>query len=201
MYGNTEFASKKEYDRARYLRLKAQKQSDREAKSEALEELSVEDRCYLAGLIDGEGSIVMLSCKRLDTCYPSVMVAMTHEPVIKWVAEKLNASYYLHNHTNLRRNPKLKPQYMARVNGYKAKKLCQILLPFLKVKNIQAELVAQFPDDFRKAPGCRLDEASKQMRLAIKHKVDALNSPNRKTKRPVETHALPPEFRQKYGLG
>jgi hypothetical protein len=201
MYGNTGFASKQEYDRARYKKLKASKETSSEKIDKIFEKLTTEDLAYIAGLIDGEGCITMLSCKRLDTCYPAVMVAMTYKPVIEWLAKQFEAPCHLHNHTSLRRHPQLKPQYITRVNGYKAKKLCQAILPYMKVKHFQAELVGQFPSDFRKAPGRFLGEEDKQLRLAIKYKIDEINSPNRKAKRPVETHALPVEFRQKWGIG
>ena len=55
MYGNTGYASKKEYDRARYLRLKAEREAQKP--KDAIETLMPEERAYIAGLIDGEGSI------------------------------------------------------------------------------------------------------------------------------------------------
>jgi hypothetical protein len=70
MYGHTGFASKKDYDRARYLRLKAERQA--RLPPEQIETLTSEERAYIAGLIDGEGSIFVTAVgpKRDRTVYP-----------------------------------------------------------------------------------------------------------------------------------
>jgi len=118
MYGNTGFESKRAYDRARYLKKKAEREAKRPPDPITL--LSVEERAYIAGLVDGEGSIYIAAVgpRRERTVYPIVTVAMTSREVIEWLAALVHAGkVQLHNQTNLRRHPYMKPQYRFQLLG------------------------------------------------------------------------------------
>src|SRR5213083_118746 len=104
--------TKQEYDRARYQQIKAQKLASQPP--DPIELLTLEERASIAGLIDGEGCIYVAAVgpNRDRTVYPIVTIAMTHNGLIAWLAEKLQAgTIKLHNQTNLRRYAYLKPQY------------------------------------------------------------------------------------------
>ncbi len=170
MYGKTGFATQKEYDRARYIKLKAKRMAQKPP--DPITTLMPEERAYIAGLIDGEGSIYIAAVgpKRDKTVYPIVTVAMTHLGVIEWLTERLKAgTIKLHNQTNLRLYPYMKPQYRFQVFGKRAQLLCEAMLPYLKVKKEQASLVMEFPTDARIAPGVKIDRTEiNEVRFATK---------------------------------
>jgi len=168
---------KKAYDRARYQQIKAQRLADRPPDPITL--LTLEERAYIAGLIDGEGSIYVAAVgpNRDRTVYPIVTIAMTHDGLIKWLAEKLQAgTVKLHNQTSLRRYPYLKPQYRMQVFGKRAKLLCQVIYPYLRVKKEQARLVGEFPCDARIAPGVKIAKTDiNEIRYRLRDQINSLN--------------------------
>lgn len=176
MYGNTGFASKKEYDRARYLRKKQEREATKPP--DLILTLTNEERAYLAGLIDADGSIYIAAVgpKRDKTVYPIVVVAMTHKPVIEWLGERLAVTIRLHNQTNLKRFPYMKPQFRFQVFGKRAKLLCEAILPYMRVKNEQARLVTTFPTDVRIAPGITIDKTGvNEIRFKLRDEINGLN--------------------------
>lgn len=179
---------KQEYDRARYIRLKA----EREAKKapDPIATLPQDARAYIAGLIDGEGSIFVAAVgpQRDKTVYPIVFIAMTDRPVMDWLAETLGVSKPLvHNHTNLRRHPYMKPQYRVQLFGKRAQLLCNALLPYLRVKHRQAELVTRFPCDARIAPGVKIERSAiNEIRFRLRDEINGLNHVATRNPVPVE---------------
>lgn len=173
----TSRTAKQEYDRARYLRLKAERQARQPP--DAITTLTEVERAYIAGLVDGEGSIFVAAVgpKRNRTVYPVVTVAMTHRGVIDWLSERVAAgTVKLHNQTNLRRYPQLKPQFRVQVFGKRAKLLCEALLPYLRVKREQARLVTTFPVDARIAPGVRIERTEiNETRYRLRDEINSLN--------------------------
>ncbi|MGN6759441.1 MAG: hypothetical protein ACTHMJ_23985, partial [Thermomicrobiales bacterium] len=169
--------AKRRYDRARYERLKTEREAMRPAEPITL--LTPEERAYMAGLIDGEGSIYVAAVgpARDKTVYPIVVVAMTNKEVVEWLAEKWGPGRVkLHNATNLRRHPYMKPQYRAQVFGKRARLLCESLLPYLRVKREQARLVTEFPVDARVAPGVKIERSDiNETRFRLRDEINALN--------------------------
>jgi hypothetical protein len=169
--------AKRDYDRARYARLKAKREAQRPA--DAIATLTPEERAYIAGLVDGEGSIYVAAVgpERHRSVYPIVTIAMTHRGVIDWLTQRLQAgTVKLHNQTNLRRHPYMKPQYRFQVFGKRAKMLCEAMLPYLKVKVEQARLVTTFPVDARIAPGVKIEHSEiNEVRYRLRDQINALN--------------------------
>lgn len=170
-------AKKKAYDRERYIRIKAKREAAKPP--DPIFTLTLEEKAYLAGLIDADGSIYVAAvgpCRK-KTVYPIVCVAMTHKGVITWMAERLQAgTVKLHNHTNLRRHPHLKPQYRTQLFGKRARLLCIAILPYMKVKHEQARLVITFPVDARIAPGVKIERSEiNKVRFALRDQINALN--------------------------
>lgn len=138
---------------------------------------------YVAGLIDGEGSIhAVHGSKRpgflggsVRIPYPAVTVAMTHRGVIDWLGQLLGTPVQLHNHTNLRRNPSYKPQYRVTVTGERARALCREVLPYLRVKHEQARTVVDWPEDARRGRGYRLEETEWLLRSELATGLSMLN--------------------------
>ena len=173
-----EWTPKQAYDRARYAEQRKRRLAEKAP--DPIEAIGLEDRCYLAGLIDGEGSIYCgaIGPKRGRTCYPIVAMGMTDRDVIEWVASLwgVRVSYVLK-----RRNPRWLPQYFVRLSGKRAQILCRVLLPYLRVKKVQAELVCEFECDLRSAPGQTISEEANARRFQLR---DAINSLNHKPRNP-----------------
>jgi hypothetical protein len=164
---------KRVYDRARYLRAKTLLPA---RPLDAIEGLSLVDRAYLAGLVDGEGSIYCgaFGPRRKLTCYPAFAIGMTDRAIIEWVAERLGVavSYVCKR----KKNPNWKDQYFVRLTGRRAQLLCSVLLPFLKVKRRQAELVLLFPCEARFAPGLKIEGSEINItRFGLRDQINALN--------------------------
>lgn len=168
-------AAKAIYDRARYARKKAEREALRPP--DPIETLTAEERAYLAGLIDGEGSIFVAAVgpQRHRSVYPMVVVAMTHLGVISWMAERLQAGT-VKRHGGKGRPSHHKQQWRTGLFGKRAKLLCATLLPYLRVKSEQARLVSEFPADARIAPGVKIDHAEiNTIRYRLRDQINALN--------------------------
>ena len=145
-----------------------------------IETLDSETLAYLAGIIDGEGSIYVAAVgpQRTRSVYPIVCVAMTDLDLINWIAGILKAGT-VKNHGTAKRskeNPHWKKQYRTQLFGKRAQLICGRLLPFLRVKRRQAELVLTFPCDARIAPGVKIERTSiNEIRYALRDEINALN--------------------------
>ena len=167
--------TKKEYDRIRYLRKKAEKMM---AKSpDPIRSISKIDRAYIAGIIDGEGSIHMTRKEKYGTFYVFVVVAMSDKGVIQWLADKIGnkATEILYpKKGSFKKTPK--PIYRIALQGRRACLLCEVLLPFLKVKKKQAEILMEYPCDARIAPGKKINGSKiNEIRIKLKDRLTELN--------------------------
>lgn len=132
------------------------------------------DAAYIAGLIDGEGSIYVMrhTGKNGTTFYPAISISMTSRPVLDWLADLLCVSV-----STVSRTPaKWRDQFMVRIHGKKAVALAARIGPFLKVKHEQALLIAEFPGDQRRAPGKLISADVQDRRSKMREIVNGLNS-------------------------
>ena len=155
MYGKTGYATKRDYDRARYIRLKMIAEAKRPP--HPISQLTETGKAYIAGLIDGEGAIYAANSNH-ETCYPCIAIAMTHEGVLRWLAHKTGAQkiHTLRGRKNARYKSVTKPQYIYRIWGKAAQRLCKTIFPYFKVKIQQAKIVSVFPCDARIGPGKKI---------------------------------------------
>lgn len=176
MYGNTGYETKTEYDRARYLRLKAEKQKDKPPDPIIL--LTELEKAYIAGLVDGEGSIHMTKRDNRRTAYPYVCITMTHKGVIEWLASKFgNSALYVAPPQKRGFKNLTQPAYSCRLGGKRAKLLCAVLMPYLKVKIEHAKILAQYPEDARVGSGIRIEETGIDIiRERLKEELTILNN-------------------------
>lgn len=173
-------ALKREYDRARYLRVRADRLANRPP--DPIAELVDTELAYLAGLTDADGSIYVTHTNRLRTYYPAVSWAMVDKPTIEWVAVILGGTnVVLNNHTSLRRGTtswgqsKFREQWRTAVTGSRAALLCNRMQRFMHTKRRQAELVAAFPVDERRAPRVLLSDEVRTQREALAKEISDLN--------------------------
>jgi len=164
--------SKREQDRARYVRLKAERIAERPV--DCITTLTTEERAYIAGFLDGSGSIFVAAVgpARHKTVYPIACFVNAHRPMVEWLADKLKAG------TVKRHNVKAATaQFRTQLFGKRAQLLCAALLPFLKVKIIHAQLVLAFPCDARIAPGVKIERSAiNATRYRLRDEISALNS-------------------------
>lgn len=118
--------------------------------NDPIDSLTETEKAYIAGLLDGDGTLYIQSLGRRrnkEALYPSIRLLMTHEGVITWLANKLQAHKV---HRLPARNPErfingTRPQYQFSLWGKRAQRLARAILPYLHVKRTQAEIISQFP--------------------------------------------------------
>lgn len=109
-----------------------------------------EQYAWLAGIIDGEGSIVITrprqSQQRGGTLYYRLQlrVAMTDKATITYIHELTEKCGFMGKHTP--KNPKHRPDYKWSVQGEKLASILRRCLPFLHTKKYQALLAIEFTD-------------------------------------------------------
>lgn len=94
----------------------------------------VEDLIYLAGIVDGEGTITLMS----SSFVPRILVANSHAGLMQWLHATYGGSLYNPRAT---RKPNHKPIITWGVGVVQAITLCRLLHPYLKIKRRQAEIV------------------------------------------------------------
>lgn len=115
-----------------------------------------EEIAYIAGLIDGEGTIRMqkfIENKWNPKYTPSISFVNTNLEVINLVGEFLKAPPFTHaSNSGFKRN---KICYKVQKSGAKATvEPLQKLLPYLRIKKKQAELVLKYCKDYKPKQGC-----------------------------------------------
>lgn len=103
------------------------------------------DLAYLAGILDGEGSIQIRKRKdrgmRRGFCYQlSISIANTNEWLVNWIHFNFEGGIY--------RKPSLLPHhkqaYLWQATSKQAEVVLKLLLPYLRLKKPQAEIALQF---------------------------------------------------------
>jgi len=128
-------------------------------------ELSEGEWGYLAGIIDGDGSIGVQICTR--TIRPIIIISNTDINFIKWISNKLSVKYYPIKET---KGYNKKVLYEVTIAGYS--KVYQILkhcLPYLKIKRKHAEIVLKMIE-IRKKMKVRTAYPKEFLDLAVKLK-------------------------------
>lgn len=118
------------------------------------------DAAYLAGFIDGEGSI-MLVARTTGGAHLRVTIANTDRPILDWVADVTGVGQ-----TYLQRDAteKHKAGYAWRVAGDGAESLLLQIRPFLRIKARQADLALEHHARLRD-PALKSDQSWQQANL------------------------------------
>jgi len=120
---------------------------------------------YMAGIIDGEGSI-SISGKGVLT----MSIFMTHKETIAWLAKKLGARTVFTSRTKLAR----KDAYSINICGKNAKAIIEQIKPYMITKKAQAELAMAYPILIQGQH--TTDDYTKLSRKVIKNAMDKLNN-------------------------
>ena len=111
------------------------------------------DIIYLAGFIDGEGSITMIH--GINNGYsPFIAITNTNKAIIEWVQKRVGRGK-IHAYEAWKEGQK--PYYTWRIYNRQALELAKELLPYLKIKRVQAQLLIDYYEGF---------ELNKQNQLA-----------------------------------
>jgi hypothetical protein len=132
-----------EEDRARWRRLYHQRQG-REAAPELVEwtcdHLSDLECAYIAGLIDGEGTLTTRSYASYYSFNAYLVIQMSDQRTIEWLAERLQQNAV----TQLNQRPGWKTQFKIALGGKNAEKLICRLRPYMITKRPHADLMVEF---------------------------------------------------------
>ena len=117
--------------------------------------LTKRDACWLAGVVDGEGTIGIYRQKRpgnkMEVRYfANLEVVGTHRGFIEKIAEMIGVSVCVKD--QMKRNPKHKPSFGARAQRRFVPRVAKAILPYLVIKKEQAELVLEFSELMYNAP-------------------------------------------------
>lgn len=91
-----------------------------------------ESLIYMAGIVDGEGTITVDGEAR-----PRIIVANSSVVLMEWIAETFGGRL----HRQRTRSPKHKPVMVWYMGAEQSVALCRLLMPYLKIKRRQAEIV------------------------------------------------------------
>jgi len=133
--------------------------------------LSETDKAYLAGLIDADGHIIIKTTR--NTAYPGIGVNQAKFQALEWMADKLNATVSYHTRHREDKFGFHKKQMIVRLHGTRAQLLCKAILPYLKIKKRQAEIILMFPCDMRSS---NLDDKTNRLRLKLQAQMQELNA-------------------------
>lgn len=134
--------------------------------SEAFPSTGMTD-AYLAGIIDGEGSITIRRRTVRGRSYhqPIVRVGNTSERLITWLRGHYGGSFYME-----RRGDDVKPFYQWAVAGGEAETVLRRIARHVVIKDRQVELALRLRDTIsgRTAMSVQTREAREAMRLEMR---------------------------------
>jgi len=110
---------------------------------------------YLAGLIDGEGSVGIMRNKRNNLLmahyHPYIQVCGTSERLMQWVHSKFGGKFA--KQTDSRTSKGFKQMYFVRWSYRKAYALAKELLPYLILKSEKAQVIVEWYENGAKPSG------------------------------------------------
>jgi hypothetical protein len=114
-----------------------------EKNSDMLNKLSETEKAYIAGIVDGEGSIAISKSQTKKYKYVyhilTISVSNTNKIVIDWLREKLGGSVHSYRCKAHRRDC-----FSWQTSAARAKKVLEQILPYLIIKKEASELAIEF---------------------------------------------------------
>ena len=125
------------------------------------------DSAYLAGILDGEGSIIMY--KRRDVVAVMLTVSNTAKKLLDWIADKTGVGAVC---AQYQETEKRKATWFWRCNADAAESVLRQIRPYLVLKSAQADLALETQQQLRD-PALKSDrswqmESLKKMRALNK---------------------------------
>ena len=139
---------------------------------------SQNELAYLAGIIDGEGCFYMGHVKqgKYGSGYQfhvAIKVDNTYQPLIDYLNETYGGN---REYSYWKKKPNHKPVYSWYATGLMLDYICPLILPFLKVKKRQCELMIEMRKTYKNIGSKRLPKEIIDFRLDIIKQMRILNS-------------------------
>ena len=100
------------------------------------------DLAYIAGLLDGEGSIQIAIAGNRTTYYPRISISNQHQPTIRWLKDMFGG--HISSDSRSRGFRKNRATLTWSLTGHPALKIVELLRPFLRIKRTQAWFLLEF---------------------------------------------------------
>jgi hypothetical protein len=144
-------------------------------------DVSDTDAAYMAGLIDGEGTIGIIRYK--GKSYGTLLaITNTHQGVLEWCHEKFGGTRNRVTRKTIRPQDGWSTPYMWQANSHRVKAVLVHCLPYLKIKKDQAILAIEFVDRMAQSPyhgaSNPIPPEELEIRADYKRRLSLLNNPN-----------------------
>jgi hypothetical protein len=110
--------------------------------SSSARELTIPDAAYIAGLLDGEGSIVKVYSNNRKNYSTRVTIVNTYKPVIDWLLETTGCGTIIFSERRSR-NEKHADAYVWQCYSANAKNILEQIFPYLIIKKDKAQDVLE----------------------------------------------------------
>jgi hypothetical protein len=106
---------------------------------------------YMAGIVDGEGSISMGSYSKSAIGTPQfttyLSICSTDKPLTDWLSNTFGIKPILYTPKQLAKNSR-RPVWRWQVSGDRLLHICELILPYLIIKKRQAEIMIEMRKTF-----------------------------------------------------
>jgi len=109
-------------------------------------EYSVEQCAYMAGLVDGEGSLVIAYPKRRDF-QTYITITSTTPKIIEWIVGVFGGSITTYTQKQTPKNSR-KMAYKWQATGYRLDHIIEVIYPYLTEKKEQAAVLIEMRKTF-----------------------------------------------------
>jgi hypothetical protein len=98
----------------------------------------MQEKAYVAGIIDGEGTVTLTRRHKNETPSPNVSIANTNIEMLKWIREKIGCGIIV---KRSKRKTNHSTSYVLTLSDYNALTLLADIKNFLIIKKPHAELI------------------------------------------------------------
>lgn len=133
-----------------------------------------EKLAYLAGIIDGEGSIMIYWNHTTDRFTLMIKVSNTSKPMVDWLFENFGGASYAINPPSKLIHKQWKQQYVWEVRKPETLPFLEELHPYLVVKKEQCEIAIKFRKTFGHKK-CPLPKEIYDIRIKLYEQMKHLN--------------------------
>ena len=142
-----------------------------------MRELTDIDAAYIAGLVDGEGCLSIVrqknsNCRGGFAYRCGFRIASSNQGIMEWLSEAIGAGCVKSHQPKMRNS---KRQWSLDLWSDDASELTMRLLPYLRIKRPNAELLLAFQNALTQRVGVPLTDAEIAFREECYHKSRALN--------------------------
>jgi hypothetical protein len=142
--------------------------------------LKLHDKIYIAGLFDGEGSIMLFKRKNLQkgrktpSYFLTANLRMTNFKAMDWINRIYNGTYG--KAYDVPENKNWKPNREWKIEGSRCVNFLKQIYPYLKIKNKQAKIAFKFGKTINRHLGAnKIDKKILQYRNKLCQQMKKLN--------------------------